>query len=116
MELGNAWAPLQSVVALTLHPWTLIAGVYMFFGDNSFGYLRLSRHLAYCYISMPLWARVKLIPDDTADTGNRESRSRFLVLLQMIGRALVSYFCDLPLDLLFSVLAIFIPILYITVY
>ena len=89
-EIGNAMGRFQSATVRALHLDLSSPEVYMSLGDNSFGYLRLSLYLVYCYIYMPLWVRVKLIPMILIllmllILVTVKAVLRFLVPVQMIG-------------------------------
>lgn len=81
-------------------------------GDNSFGYLRLSRYLVYCcYLYAFGWGETDDADiADVADAGNRDRAKGFLVPVQMIELKFGDYFCGASRSILFSVLAIFISL------
>ena len=119
-ELGNAMGALQSVAKRALHLDPLIAGGCICLWGQFlwvFTIIALLGVLLYLYAFM---GEVKLIPMILLlillILVTVKVVLRFLVLLQMIGRALVRlFFVIASRSILFSVLAIFIPILYITV-
>lgn len=115
-ELGNAMGrfAVGGSAGFALGP-LIAGGVYVFGGQFLwvFTIIALLGVLLYLYAFM---GEGEADTDDTADTGNRESRSKVLSTATndwaSFGKL---FFVIASRSILFSVLAIFIPILYITV-